>query len=161
MPTELLEQLRDIHEPLAPGYWPLTLAWWITIAIAILILVTSVILWIRLHRKFAPYRYIRNQARTLTQHRLSKEIDGLTYATKINLLYKELFVEVENRHEVISMFGPAWLDMIAERFGQDGFRFGAGRCLGTARFISESFSDNGLDDLVKQTLFKVRPLKER
>ena len=97
----------------------------------------------------------------LTQQRETGEIDGLTYASGINLLFKELLMDVENRAESTTAFGTTWQDLLADRFNDEEFISGPGRCLGNARFVGSTFSDEGLSRLVQNTLLCVKPTKER
>ncbi|MYD45002.1 MAG: DUF4381 domain-containing protein [Gammaproteobacteria bacterium] len=160
MPPDLIQQLRDIHEPTAPGFWPLSTSWWVLFSVVFVLLI-GLMLWIlwRNHR-LAPYKRIRNMARDLTQQRESGEIDALSYASGINLIFKELLVDIESRTESTTAFGTTWQDLLADRFNEQGFISGPGACLGNARFVGSSFSDEGLPGLVQNTLLRVKPTKE-
>ena len=161
MPADLIQQLRDIHEPAAPGFWPLSISWWVLFSLVLVLLIVSIVwLFWRQHR-LAPYKRIRNAASILTQQRETGVIDGLTYASGINLLFKELLVDIESRTESTTAFGTTWQDMLADRFDEQGFISGPGTCLGNARFVGSSFSDEGLSGLVHDTLLRVKPSKER
>ena len=99
-------------------------------------------------------------ARHLTQQREAGVLDALTYASGINLLFKELLVDIECRTESTTAFGTSWQDLLADRFNEQGFIAGPGSCLGNARFVGRSFSDEGLPELVQNTLLRVKPSKE-
>lgn len=159
MPIDLAQQLRDIHEPVVPGFWPLTVSWWILFSFILLLLAVLIIWYVWRRNRFAPYKRIRNMARELTQQRENDAIDGLTYASGINLLFKELLLDIENRTESTIAFGASWQDLLANRFKNEAFNSGPGRCLGTNRFSGESFSDEGLSGLVQNTLLRVKPTK--
>ena len=160
MPPGLAQQLRDIHEPAVPGFWPLTISWWILFSF-ILVMVVILFVWYLWHqRRLAPYKRIRKLAKELTQQRENGTIDALKYATRVNLLYKELLLDVEDRTESTTAFGASWQDLLAARFDNQGFTIGPGRCLGIARFSGTSFSDEGLVGLVQSTLLRVKPRTE-
>ncbi|MXZ56226.1 MAG: DUF4381 domain-containing protein [Gammaproteobacteria bacterium] len=160
MPPDLIQQLRDIHEPAAPGFWPLSISWWVLFSLVFVLLIGSVVWIIWRNYRLAPYKRIRNMARELTDRRESGAIDALTYASGINLLFKELLVDVESRTESTTAFGTTWQDLLADRFNEQAFISGSGACLGNARFVGSSFSDEGLSGLVHNTLYRVKPSKE-
>ncbi|MCY3883490.1 MAG: DUF4381 domain-containing protein [Gammaproteobacteria bacterium] len=159
--AEALQRLRDIHEPPVPGWWPIPIGWW---GVAILVLsITAVFSWLVLseRRKKAPYMAIRTAALRLTRVRKEGQIDGREYATRINLLFKELVVQVEGHREASILHGSNWLEFLAERFNEREFVEGVGRCLGSTRYINEQFSDSGLQELINKTLARVSPLTRK
>ena len=153
---ETLAQLRDIHEPLAPGIWPLAPGWWI---LGVLVFVAfAVLVWLavrELNRR-RPYTGLKSKVRTLNKLRLEDELTPIQYATAINLAYKELLVTIEERSEASRLHGSDWLDYLSERFNDVDFNSGAGRSLGAARYLPGSFSDEGLTELVDRTLLRAK-----
>lgn len=161
MPPDLAQQLRDIHEPAIPGFWPLSLAWWILFSLILVLLVLFTVWYFRRKQLLAPYVRIRHLAKDLTNQRETGVIDGFAYAAGINLLFKELLVDIENRTESTTAFGTTWQDLLADRFNDPAFISGPGSCLGNARFVGRSFSDKGLTELVQNTLLRVKPTKKQ
>ena len=159
MPIDLAQQLRDIHEPAVPGFWPLAVSWWILFILSVILLSALIVWYVRRRKRYVPYKRIRNLARQLTHQRDNGVIDGLMYASGVNLLFKELLLDVEKRTESTIAFGVAWQNLLAQRFNNDAFVSGAGQCLGTVRFKGENFSDEGLSGLVQQTLLRAKPTK--
>lgn len=160
MPIDLAQQLRDIHEPAIPGYWPLTVAWWLLFSFVLILIIFSLIWYLRQRHRLKPYRRIRTKARALTKQRKNSELDGLSYASAINLLYKELLLDVEDCRESSTAFGISWQDLLANRFNHDGFISDPGRSLGITRFSNDPFFDNGLVELVEETLLCAKPTKK-
>ena len=159
MPPDLIQQLRDIHEPAAPGFWPLSFSWWVLFSVVFVLLVGTIVWIVWRSQRLAPYKRIRNMARDLTDQRESGAIDALTYASGINLVFKELLVDIESLTESTTAFGTTWQDLLAHRFNEQAFISGPGACLGNARFVGSSFSDEGLSGLVHSTLMRVKPSK--
>lgn len=159
IPTEdLLSQLRDIHEPIAPSFWPLAPAWWILLVLCALGLVVAAYWAVQFLRRLQPYLRVRHLARTLTEQRESGRIDALQYASSINLLYKEVIIKIENRTDAIPLFGPTWLNLLAQRFSESRFNTAEGQCLGNHLYCpSHQFRDDGLTTLVNETLVRVHP----
>lgn len=157
--AEALQRLRDIHEPAAPGWWPIPIGWWGVAGLGLAMIV--VLLWVIFseRRKQAPYVAIRSAAMRLNRIRNEGQIDGREYASRINLLFKELVIRVEGQHEAARLHGTSWLEFLAERFNEREFVEGVGRCLGSTRYIPEPFSDAGLQELINKTLLRVSPLK--
>ncbi len=158
--SEVLDRLRDIHEPALPGLWPVPVGWW---GVAILLLAILVFgMWLLFHElnRRRPYARIRETAKQLNHRRNTGSISALEYATSINLLFKDLVVIIEGQEEATQLYGSRWLDFLAERFNNRAFVEGAGRCLGSKRYIEEKFSDAGLQELVKNTLLRASPLRK-
>lgn len=63
MQDEVLSQLRDVHLPEAPSWWPLALGYWLVFFLLALLIVLLVLL----YRRKAPSRLIKKQ--------LIKELD--------------------------------------------------------------------------------------
>ncbi len=158
--SEVLAQLRDIHEPAVPGWWPLPLGWWLVLAFVTIVIGLGIWFYKTERRRLRPYFVIRRATRELNNRRNSGEIDPLEYATKVNLLFKELIVRVEKREEALTMSGSQWLDLLADRFADNSFIRGPGACLGANRYMSGVFSDDGLQELVKQTLLRAAPARK-
>lgn len=156
--AEALQRLRDIHAPATPGWWPLPIGWWI--AAGLVLAIISVLFWLVVveRKKRAPYMAIRKNARRLIKIRNDGLIDAKEYATRTNLLFKELVIRVEGQWEAASLHGSTWLEFLAERFDEREFVDGAGQCLGSTRYMADPISDAGLQDLVHKTLLKTSPL---
>lgn len=68
--SQLLEQLRDVHNPDAISWWPLAPGWWIIIALVILI---GTLLIIRVYLKKRHHRFARSAVNELKQLQLESE----------------------------------------------------------------------------------------
>ncbi len=157
--SEVLDQLRDIHEPAAPGLWPIPVGWWGVAVLSFAILMFGSWVLLQERRRRQPYIRIRKSVRQLNDQRNAGSLDSLEYAMSVNLLFKELVVKIEGHEEATQLYGSRWLDFLAERFNNRAFVDGPGRCLGSNRYMEEAFSDAGLQDLVKTTLQRAAPLR--
>ena len=158
--SEILDQLRDIHEPAPPGLWPIPIGWWGVAFLVLAIIVFGIWVLFQEYNRRRPYARIRETARELNRRRNAGSIDALEYATSINLLFKELVVKIEGQEEATQLYGSRWLDFLAERFNNRAFVEGAGRCLGSKRYIEDAFTDSGLQELVQTTLLRASPLSK-
>ena len=159
MPTEtLLEQLRDIHTPLEPGIWPLSLAWWVLVAVLVCGLTVSIWWFIRSFHQLYPYLRVRRRARLLTKQFAEQNLSFSAYVCSINLLYKQLFAQIENERAVITMFGSSWLQFLCHRFDDERFISELGQSLGLDQYHRNAKTNGeGLRELVESTLFQVKP----
>ncbi|MBV34519.1 MAG: hypothetical protein CMP47_03570 [Rickettsiales bacterium] len=68
--AQLLEQLRDIHQPEPVSWWPLAPGWWIIIALVVLIAALFII---KAILKKRHYRYVRLAVKELKQLKQTNE----------------------------------------------------------------------------------------
>lgn len=154
--AQALAQLHDIHEPATPPFWPIPIGWWI-LSISIIAAIAYLIWWWRSRmRNDRPYRSIRDTAFQLRAIYHTGELSAHEYADAANRLYKHLLVEVESVPGSVQADGLPWLNMLADRFDEDAFVAGAGKCLGTVRYRPVVFFDKQLDSLIERTLCVVR-----
>ena len=156
VPNILLD-LRDIHSPTPPPWWPPAYGWWL-VAITLLALLGAIAWYCFIrYRTMRPYMIVRKEAQTLTRERLDFMLSPRAYADAVNALYKRLLVHVEGRHDVKELYGQPWLQCLGERFKHSGFVDGAGTTLGPKRFEPRPLDDSTLPDLVTATLGRVAP----
>lgn len=137
MSPDLLSDLRDIHEPIAPGLWPPAPGWWLVLGLGVVALVLGTLLarrWVRLRAALrAPYvaaeRYVRLAAR---QH-AAGEIDARAFADRISDVLKRVLLRVELHQPTAIAAGDGWTQALAERFPQPELA-ALGDALGNARF---------------------------
>ena len=158
-PTALLEQLRDVVEPAPPSWFPPPIGWYI-VGLAILS-IGAVILYLLLRDRTTQQTYaeIRTHALALSAQRREGVLSARAYADQINALLKRLLVHVEGRVDTVQTFGRMWLEQLQERFNHDGFVEGPGVALGAVRFMHHDLDDNGLPELIEQSLGRVTPPK--
>ena len=152
-----LQQMRDIHEPAAPSWWPPALAWWVVGIVALAVLVLLVWYTWRFQLAHRPYQLIRRSAKKIINDYAIHRFSDQMFANKINVLYKHLLINVERRSEAVPAFGTVWQEMLQDRFDEPDFVLGAGRSLGTIRFTPVPYCDPDLKGLVERTLCVVRP----
>ena len=156
VPNMLLD-LRDIHSPAPPSWWPPAYGWWIVAITLLALLGFAAWRFLARYRRMRPYLLARKEAQTLTRQRLDFMLSPRAYADAVNALYKRILVHVENRRDVIELYGQPWLQCLSERFKHSGFVNGAGAPLGSERFEPRPLDDSELPELVISTLAKVSP----
>ena len=153
MESELLNQLRDIHLPQAPLWWPPAPGWWVLAALGLCLLAWGIVrLWHR-WRRFRPARTARQLHRRLTLELRGESIAPTAWLHRTNEVLKRLAVHGLGHREMIPAWGDDWLRYLDGRYGEPAFSRGAGRFLGRARFRRDAEVDvQALDGLVSRLL---------
>ncbi|MCC5886941.1 MAG: DUF4381 domain-containing protein [Gammaproteobacteria bacterium] len=140
---DLLNALRDIREPAAPGFWPLAPGWWLLAAL--LLMIAMVLCW-RAWRRRQRQRPIRRALEELEAWRARAPGSADTEAaSELAALLKRAALTRYPRHAVARLSGDAWLAFLDESGDTDRFSAGAGRALGDLRYAPEVVFD--ADDL--------------
>lgn len=120
-------QLRDIHLPVAPGFWPPAPGWWVVAALlALLIAGAAFIAWRRYRVRARERRAMRTLAELEACFRGERTPERLA---PISLLLRQIALALFPRRRVASLTGPAWLHFLDESGGQGRFAEGPGRVL--------------------------------
>ena len=137
MSPDLLSDLRDIHEPVAPGFWPPAPGWWLVFGLGVVTLVLAALLARRWQRHRAalrtPYVAAERHVRLAARQHAAGEIDTRSLADQVSDVLKRVLVRVEQREGASTAAGDAWARVLAERFPQPELA-GLGKALGNARF---------------------------
>ncbi len=142
--TQTALQLRDIHLPAEPGWWPPAPGWWI---VAILLLV--LLAWasrIALRR----YRLHRQRQRLLARLDALARSDGTLTpeaVAEISTLLRRLALMRYPRQRVAALTGNEWLRFLDETGGNDGFSRGPGQVLATGPYQTSLPADVDLSAL--------------
>lgn len=153
MESELLNQLRDIHLPQAPLWWPPAPGWWVLAALGLCLLAWGIVRLWRRWRRFRPARRARQLHRRLTLELRGDSIAPAAWLHRTNEVLKRLAVHGLGHREMIPAWGDDWLRYLDGRYGEPAFSRGAGRCLGPARFRRDAEVDiQALDGLVSRLL---------
>ena len=151
MDQELLQQLRDIHLPVEPGWWPPAIGWWL-VATA-LALLTAWAVW-RLAarwRRFRPARAARSLYAELSGELHAGTIPAALYLHRTNELLKRFALHGTADPAVGPQSGDRWLRYLDRRYGQAAFSHGPGRCFGNERFRRRvRYDASAVDGLVKR-----------
>ena len=145
MQADLLAQLRDIHLPLDPQWWPPAPGWWMLAVLALAGLVYGAWRLVMRWRRFRPAR--QAQALYLSIHTAYAEGDIATdtYLHLTNEVLKRLVIYGIGHSDIKPDSGERWLRYLDERYGTTAFSEGPGRWLGNDRFRRQV--DNELDEL--------------
>ncbi len=137
MAADLLQQLRDIHVPEPPGWWPPAPGWWLVGA-----LLAAGLVWfgwrlIRAERRRRPLRHARRLYHDLHRRHLAGELTAREYLDASNELIKRVLIHALGEREARRATGRVWLELLDRHLEEPGFTRGPGRALGDERFRPE------------------------
>ncbi len=119
MPPEVLSQLRDLHLPEVPGWWPPAPGWWLlaTLGIALGFWFTYKVRRGIVRRR--PLREALTELGVLNQSLQSGTLTPMPYLDRVNALLKRLLIHAYGAREVAALSSDAW----ARALGQFLHRF--------------------------------------
>lgn len=162
MQPDLLQQLKDLHMPAAPGWWPPAPGWWILGAL----LVCGAGLVARIGwqgwRQRRPIRRARTLHAELARRYRAGDLDGRGYVNGCNELLKRLFVHGLGIDAARRVSDQRWLALLDAALGEPAFTAGPGRILGDARFAPAPAIDaDALEHLMRRLLASISPRLQR
>ncbi len=158
METNPLQQLRDIHLPADPSWWPPAIGWWL-----LLLGLLAVIIWacrqaLRAHRRRAPLRAALAVLENLKTAEQAGDISAEEYLHQGNAVLKRLLVRALGRSEYAELSGQAWLEALNKLADTNVFTDSASAVLGDARFSrSPAIDVETLNEHLRMVVAKVRP----
>ena len=87
--AQLLQQLRDIHEPAAIGWWPFAIGWWILIALVVSAIV-CLATWRYLAWKQNAYRRQAILEAEQCYRQFESDVDSSIYLETISALFRRV-----------------------------------------------------------------------
>jgi len=134
MESDPLQQLRDVHLPPDPTWWPPAVGWWLIAALAVAAAVWLILQAVQAYRRRAPLRQAGSLLQALLAAHQRGDISAAEFLHQGNELLKRVLVRAYGRREYAPMAGQAWLAALDELSGTDHFSNGPGKVLGEARF---------------------------
>jgi hypothetical protein len=158
MESDPLQQLRDVHLPTDPGWWPPAPGWWLLAALLLAALVWLLIRALAAYRIRAPLREARALLKELLNAHTRGDISDSEYLHQGNEILKRVLVRGYGRYEYAPLAGQAWLRALDELSGTNHFTCGCGEVLGDARFSARPTVDvRALSRELELLLSKVKP----
>lgn len=149
--SQQLLQLRDIHLPGGPAFWPPAFGWWVLAAALVALLAWVSVVALR------RYRIRRHRQRVLVA--LARLEQGLAsertpeVLARISVLLRRLALTQFPRQQVAVLTGTAWLRFLDDSGGNGRFAKGPGQVLATGpyqRSLSSDWDTTGFTALVRE-----------
>ena len=157
-----LQQLRDVHTPLAPEWWPPAPGWWLLcIAAVVGTVFISKRLW-RAHRARSPIRSARTLIGELKASHNQGQIDTLRYVHDCNEVLKRLLVNALGIRHLAATSDDQWLRALDTIVDGCEFSEGHGKILGAQRFSPQASADvEAVHQVIQALLGRVHPTRTK
>lgn len=153
-----LQQLRDIHVPDAPGWWPPAPGWWIVALLAAAGLLWLIWLSRAAARRRRPIRRARRLYTDVYRRYQRGELSEREYLDASNELLKRVLIHGLGEREARRATGQVWLELLDRHAQEPVFTRGPGRLLGNARFQPALDTDAAaVHPLVEKLLERLAP----
>lgn len=129
-------QLRDIHLPASPDFWPPAPGWWMLVTIILFAFGWAILKFIAYKRRQKQLNMIYNAFKPIEQ-KLLKEPDNQTLA-ELNILLRQLALLHFPQTEIASLSGSKWLAFLDQSGATHQFSNGAGRLLADTPYLPEN-----------------------
>ena len=106
---DALQQLRDLHLPAVPGWWPPAPGWWLLGGLTL-----AALIWLAWHSHLRrtrrrPFRHARVELTRLADEFRAGRLDSAAFADASNALLKRLLIHALNRPDLAALGGAPWL----------------------------------------------------
>jgi len=158
MQPDLLQQLRDLHLPVEPMWWPPAPGWWLLAAAAGALLVWIYRLAMRARRKRQPFRRAQALYGNLWRSYQTDQLTAREYLHQSNELLKRLVIFGIGQDQARKANDQDWLALLDQLADSREFSTGPGRQLGNQRFAPEPETDiDALHQLLSRFFRSARP----
>jgi Domain of unknown function (DUF4381) len=131
--------LRDVHAPPFPDFWPPAPGWWIAAALLAGVLV---IVSVQLYRRYRLHRLRRQVLATLDTLTAGYSSEAsVSFVTEVSTLLRRVALRRFPRRRVAALFGADWCRFLDETGGDGGFSRGAGLVLASGPYAARGEVD--------------------
>lgn len=151
MQADPLQQLRDIHVPAEPSWWPPAPGWWLVAGLCLAAALWLARRWQARRQRHAPLRQAQALYEELHANYLAGNIDDARYVHNTNALLKRLLIHTQAQQEAGAASDDAWLRLLDDVIDGDDFTQGPGSVLGNSRFARTVTLDvDSFDPLIRR-----------
>ena len=129
-----LIDLRDIHTPLEPSWWPPAPGWWLLVILTATLIACATVALYKRNKLLRPRREAERLIIELYQATLTKGASNGDYVRGTNEILKRLIVNVLGRRDLAPTSAASWLQALDEMSGTTEFTQGAGAVFGISRY---------------------------
>ncbi len=131
--SDPLAELRDIHLPPDPSWWPPAVGWWLLALIVIGLLVVAIAWLVKWLRWRAPARSALHSLRQIGEA-YSHSGDTQRLCSGLSILLKRYMLVRFPREDFAGLSGDGWLGFLDRVSGTTEFSQGAGQVLVSAPY---------------------------
>lgn len=113
-------QLRDIHLPVEPGFWPLAPGWWALLVMVLIIVYFVIKQWIKVRKRRRLNDLMQAQLTQLIKD-YDKHQNKHQLAASLSQLLKRFCLHVLKDSDATALTGQAWIDHLNKQLGSDDF----------------------------------------
>lgn len=158
MQPDLLQQLRDLHLPTDPSWWPPAPGWWLLAALLVAGVVVAIRKLQQAQRRRRPFRQARDLYAAVYADFQAGNINSSDYLNRSNELLKRLVIFGIGENRARQANDTEWLALLDSLTGSQAFTSGAGAPLGNQRFSSSPEADiEALHRLLDTFFASVKP----
>ena len=111
-PSQLLDQLRDIHPAAVPDWWPPAWGWWV-LAVTLLLLLVFTIRYVKLKLAVRNRRRKWLLALETIGHEFDPDQDAHEYLASLNRLFRSVAIKAFPGTACASLQGKEWVNFIS------------------------------------------------
>ncbi len=141
-PTEL--PLKDIHEPVAIGWWPPAIGWWL-LAITVPILI---IFFIWVYKRLTRRTAIKTATKILSELKQDKTRNNLEMVAELSMLLRRVAISVSPRVKSAGLTGTQWLSFLDSTVKDSPFSSGIGQLLTEAPYRKMAVTEQERSQLI-------------
>ncbi|MDH3375427.1 MAG: DUF4381 domain-containing protein [Gammaproteobacteria bacterium] len=150
-----LADLRDIHLPAEPGWWPPAPGWWFLTAVCILAAIIVARYWRRARQRRVPRREALQQLAAI-RDRWRAAPESNPVPPELSVLLRRVALSRFPRANVAALNGEQWLSFLDRTGETTEFSNGAGAMLASAPYRPDGAADVGpLLDLAHRWIDRV------
>ena len=153
-----LIDLRDIHTPLEPSWWPPAPGWWLLVILTTTLLAWATVALYKRNKILRPRREAERLIIELYEATQTKDASDRDYVRGANEILKRLIVNVLGRRDLAPISAASWLQALDEMSGTIEFTQGAGAVFGVSRY-SPNPPEVDLSELHKLVISLVSKIK--
>ena len=139
MQSDPLQQLKPLHLPPDPSWWPPAIGWWVLLLVLIILTAWTVYSMTKFFRAMRPVRHGKYLLSDLYTSLKLGHISDEDFVHLSNQLIKRVLVPGLGKIKYSKLSGSQWLAELDSISGSTNFSQGAGKVLGNERF-TENFS---------------------
>jgi len=136
--------LKDIHLPVAMGWWPPAIGWWIVAGGVPL----SCLLIIWLYKRITKKTAVKSAKKLLAVIKQDTTAEDEDKLKQLSQLIRRVAISISPRAEVASLTGQAWLEYLDSSVKGKPFTLGVGAVFADAQYRQSPHPDLDITQLI-------------